>query len=75
MSAEAKSICRCGHAGDADVGRTALMTAKKEVQHAGVLGHGPCTVKGCDCVKFTWASWAPWLTWEQWGEASRGVRR
>jgi hypothetical protein len=24
--------------------------------HAGALGHGACTVKGCDCFKFSWSS-------------------
>lgn len=39
-----KSVCKCGHVGDGE--RSA---------HGGIVGHGPCTVAGCDCAKFSWA--------------------
>lgn len=58
MTAQAKSICRCGHRGDAEVGLAALVLGK-EVQHAGVFAHGTCLVEGCNCAKFTWAGWMP----------------
>jgi hypothetical protein len=50
-----KSICTCGHAGDGtgkgSVGMTSL--------HAGIIGHGACTVSGCPCGKFTWKAFLP----------------
>jgi hypothetical protein len=43
-----KSLCYCKHTGDG-----------ANSEHAGVIGHGPCTVPGCKCAKFTWAKWRP----------------
>lgn len=49
----AMSKCMCGHTGDKRLGD------KKATQHAGIVGHGACTVKGCPCFKFTWAEFLP----------------
>jgi len=38
-----KSVCLCGHRGDGSAAK-----------HAGLIGHGPCTVPGCTCPKFSW---------------------
>lgn len=43
-----KSHCRCTHTGDG-----------QNSQHAGALGHGYCTVPGCDCPMFSWKDWTP----------------
>jgi hypothetical protein len=43
----AKSVCRCGHTGDDNLGSHAG-------QHDGSVGHGRCLVAGCRCEKFTW---------------------
>jgi hypothetical protein len=45
-----KSLCQCGHTGD-----------RPHSAHGGLLGHGPCFVPGCACLKFSWHSWAPWF--------------
>ena len=39
-----RSRCTCGHVGDGP-----------NSQHLGLMGHGACSVKGCDCQKFTWS--------------------
>lgn len=44
----AKSTCSCGHTGDGTGS-----------DHAGLIGHGPCNVEGCDCKQFTWIDWLP----------------
>jgi hypothetical protein len=38
-----KSVCRCKHLGDGS-----------KSEHAGLIGHGYCTVPGCRCQKFSW---------------------
>lgn len=38
-----KSVCLCKHRGDGSVS-----------EHAGLIGHGSCTVRGCGCPKFSW---------------------
>ena len=38
-----KSVCRCKHLGDGS-----------KSEHAGLIGHGYCTVSGCRCQKFSW---------------------
>ena len=48
-----KSICSCGHVGDVGSGFIASLMTQPN-QHTGTIGHGPCTVEGCDCEKFTW---------------------
>jgi len=45
------SICTCGHTGDGP-----------DSDHSSsrlVLGHGRCTVPGCQCQQFTWRAWTP----------------
>ena len=44
----ARSLCTCGHTGDS-------FPDGSKTQHAGMVGHGKCTMPGCNCVKFTWA--------------------
>jgi hypothetical protein len=39
-----KSVCCCGHVGDGPAS-----------MHAGIIGHGACTIRGCKCQKFTWS--------------------
>jgi hypothetical protein len=39
----ARSRCYCGHTGDGNPS-----------QHYGLVGHGPCSLPGCECKKFTW---------------------
>jgi len=43
LETPARSICTCSHTGDGTYS-----------QHYGVIGHGPCAVPGCKCIKFTW---------------------
>lgn len=43
-----KSVCVCGHGGDG-----------LPSTHLGCIGHGPCAVPGCGCMKFKWKSWTP----------------
>lgn len=50
--------CHCGHVGDVSV-REDMVGKGEPVQHAGVIGHGPCLVEGCPCDRFTWASRLP----------------
>lgn len=38
-----KSVCLCKHLGDGS-----------KSEHAGLIGHGYCTVPGCLCPKFSW---------------------
>ena len=38
-----KSVCLCKHLGDGS-----------KSEHAGLIGHGYCTVPGCRCPKFSW---------------------
>jgi hypothetical protein len=56
-----KSICACGHPGD--VSPSAHIkpsgTSKHVNAHAGTIGHGFCTAKGCTCGHFTWHDWTP----------------
>ena len=39
-----RSRCTCGHTGDGP-----------HSQHYGIIGHGACAVKDCECTKFTWS--------------------
>lgn len=48
----AKSWCTCGHLGDGTKDNTADPMWRS--MHGGEIGHGPCLVEGCDCMKFTW---------------------
>jgi hypothetical protein len=41
-----KALCVCGHIGDCP--ESDHKDSKLE------LGHGKCTVKGCDCQRFIW---------------------
>ena len=45
LKGKPKSICTCGHTGDGP-----------NSQHADRygIGHGACTVEGCNCKQFTW---------------------
>ncbi|MFH0897296.1 MAG: hypothetical protein V1850_04530 [Candidatus Bathyarchaeota archaeon] len=45
---EPKSFCRCKHNGDGP-----------NSKHQGPMGTGACTVKGCDCERFSWARFRP----------------
>ena len=47
------SRCTCGHIGDIAT-NPAFRGLGDPVQHGGLLGHGPCLVRGCYCEKFTW---------------------
>lgn len=49
---EAKSWCYCGHLGDGPSEDVADPMWRS--QHAGINGHGPCNVEGCECMQFTW---------------------
>lgn len=48
-----RSICECDHTGDGTNSQHADKTSLISSNELSV-GHGECTVKGCDCVQFTW---------------------
>jgi hypothetical protein len=63
---KAVSQCICGHWGDVSLGSRdgehrgqTFEEATTGSEHAGFIGHGRCTVEGCDCEQFTWLRWLP----------------
>lgn len=47
-------LCKCGHAGGPN--RPGIEIRTKHHPRIDV-GHGACSVIGCDCQQFTWAGW------------------